>query len=118
MEGDNMEHTPEPWVAEDKTRWQEATVGHCIRMQGKNGQPGPVVAVILSGKHFGKTRAQADTARIVACFNACKGINPDAIPVMLEALERLLRVMTWAHLTELGKEAVAQAETAIAKAKG
>ena len=28
----------------------------------------------------------ADAARIVACANACKGINPEAVPELPEAL--------------------------------
>lgn len=31
-------------------------------------------------------RAQANARRIVACVNACKGINPEAVPEMLEAI--------------------------------
>lgn len=30
-----------------------------------------------------------DYARAVACVNACAGINPEAVPLMLEALRRI-----------------------------
>ena len=33
---------------------------------------------------------EANAARIASCVNACEGINPDAVPDMLEALKELL----------------------------
>lgn len=32
----------------------------------------------------------ANAARIVACVNACEGINPEAVPDILRALEAML----------------------------
>jgi len=43
------------------------------------------------GRCMTPTKANAD--RIVACVNACKGINPEAVPDLLEALERCVSAM-------------------------
>jgi hypothetical protein len=43
---------------------------------------------IMKFTHLDDTaRDEANTHRIVACVNACEGINPEAVPDMLEALE-------------------------------
>lgn len=36
----------------------------------------------------------ANAARIVACVNACEGINPEAVPELLEALKHALDSIT------------------------
>lgn len=36
----------------------------------------------------------ANAARIVACVNACEGLNPEAVPEVLEALREMLAVNT------------------------
>jgi hypothetical protein len=65
---------------------------------------------------------EANAIRIVACVNACEGINPEAIPDMLEALNRLA---AWADVVaidcpHLGGLLLAMygAQSVVAKAKG
>ena len=56
-----------------------------------------------------------DATRIVACVNACEGINPEAVPELLEALEAMLATFgDEGYATEAEREARA----AILKAKG
>jgi hypothetical protein len=57
-----------------------------------------------------------DAGRIVACVNACDGINPEAIPGMLEALHIVLadnRLMN-----AMNKEQAGAILDAVAKAEG
>ena len=64
--------------------------------------------------HPDHATAAANATHIVACVNACKGVNPEAVPDLLAALEACLPVldnpaMHWELKT---------ARAAIAKAKG
>ena len=36
--------------------------------------------------------AKATAVRFVACWNACEGINPEAVPELLKALQRIADV--------------------------
>lgn len=38
-----------------------------------------------------KQEAEANAARIVACVNACEGINPEAVPMLVEACREFIR---------------------------
>lgn len=56
--------------------------------------------------------------RIEACVNACAGINPAAVPKMLEALRAVLS--DWERIagkTNQNMPSIAQARAALAKAK-
>jgi len=57
---------------------------------------------------------EPDADRIVACVNACEGINPDAVGDMLEALVEIRAVA----LSEGNDEFAAIARNAINKARG
>jgi hypothetical protein len=46
------------------------------------------IAVLVMDDHQIKNAANA--ARLVACWNACEGINPEAVPELLEACKALL----------------------------
>ena len=59
------QHTAEPWRTEN---------GDVVCKEG------PIAAVMLPND-------RANATRIVACVNACEGINPEAVPELLEALK-------------------------------
>ena len=65
----------------------------------------------------------ADASRLVACWNACIGINPEAVPELLAALEvvtglllRLYECLTGTEYDDTGP--LDNALAAIKKAKG
>ncbi len=66
-------HPPEPWQARH-TPHRGGDDIWCIDWSGKQEE----VAEIVHGKNT--------VERIVACVNACKGINPEAVPDLLESL--------------------------------
>lgn len=68
-------HIAEPWIAKqsDPTEW--------VVMNGH------IVIAIFNRKdnpHWNEANAK----RIVACVNACAGINPEAVPDLLEACKK------------------------------
>lgn len=74
-------HTPEPWEAVEPSNWY----GTAILVRKERGDP--IAQIPLMGWPIRVARANAE--RIVACVNACKGINPEAVPDLLAALEQL-----------------------------
>jgi hypothetical protein len=70
------QHTPEPW---ELTR--HATPDYAPQC-GIYSEDHPADFAIVKG--------EANARRIVACVNACKGINPEAVPDLLEALQDVL----------------------------
>ena len=96
-------HTPGKWIlTPNNTESGDISPFHYIDAPG--GQVLAVKAASLS---------EANAARIVACVNACEGINPEAVPEMLEALR-------WIRDNCTGLPAVARAlaARAITKAEG
>lgn len=77
----NTQHTPGPW----KTRRfdDEAEGRHNFTVQAALCE---VARMSQVDEHI----AEANARRIVACVNACEGINPEAVPELLEALGLLL----------------------------
>ena len=71
-------HTPEPWQAhkEDRSPW--VILGLSADKYGGH----PYIAEMPGGRD-----SQANARRIVACVNACAGINPEAVPDLMEVLE-------------------------------
>ena len=72
-------HTPGPWRAIGC----RPTVAK-ICAGGNNG-----LVADVSAYWFDTGQAEANADRIVACVNACEGINPDAVPGLLAALMEL-----------------------------
>jgi hypothetical protein len=72
-------HTPGTWYREGRTVRSDFPVG------------GPDRAPFTSD--ICKVVDEADGDRIVACVNACKGINPEAVPEMLEALRGIAKAL-------------------------
>jgi len=105
-----MKHTPGPWRLTTGAYW--------LRIVG------PAKEAIAS---FGNQRrwldgveVAANARRIVACVNACEGINPEAVPDLLEACRKLIEANS-IHAHEIDEDilalAVDMAEAALAKAK-
>ena len=73
------------------------------------------------------THERADGARIVACHNALAGLNPEKVPALVEAAERLTHAMRMFHeavyptghdgATCSSCEALAVADAALEKVK-
>ncbi len=57
-------------------------------MKTQKHTPGPPVKVQFfdDAGHVVREAIGTRAARIVACVNACEGINPEAVPLILEAL--------------------------------
>ena len=95
-----MKYTPEPWEA---TPWDDGWI-----------RDAKGVGVCMVGGL--ETRD-----RIVACVNGCAGINPEAVPDMLAALETLLKEVDTKKLVAGSeghfKSAATVARAALAKAK-
>ena len=78
-------HTPEPWKLAEAVGGRHATGMRRIRSESEGLEHGAVAEVY--GINDG-TEAAANGARIVACVNACAGINnPAAIPEAMAAFE-------------------------------
>ena len=65
-------HTPEPWYVHNQSIYGNEENGYICTWSGRS----------------------ADAQRIVDCVNACKGINPVAVPDLLEACKGALSVIT------------------------
>ncbi len=97
------EHTKQPWG------WQYFGELHLVGQHGRR----PVVLCARSGDLQTRgenglliplTPEHPNAVRIVACVNACAGLNPEAIPKLVEACEE------WATYTGDIRVAVARAD--------
>lgn len=106
-------HTPGPWH-------QKHTVGIF------DGFGREILWIDVRGALGDIDTREANAARIVACVNACEGINPEAVKDLLEALEAIKKEAAdlgdgapdapYLAKEMLNIEGIAKA--AIAKAKG
>ena len=55
---------------------------------------------------------EADGNRIVACVNACAGINPDGVPLLFAACERVMQFAVSAKGDEVFKQVQDAIDTA------
>lgn len=104
-------HTPEPWeeyAGNIRTVEANEKYGDGYRAEFRR-RPIADVVNIRGQEEVNKANAQ----RIVACVNACKGINPEAVPELLEALELFLSCKI---TNEQQNEAARIARAALAKA--
>jgi len=116
-------HTPEPWTvlfAADRDDGDDIADTQIISTVGC---PYSHIATVHYGNegsdHPGYVEHGANATRIVACINACAGINPEALPDLLAACELLVyRVECQADGDQIGPEDIAEARAAIAKATG
>lgn len=105
----NTTHTPEPWhVAEGRN--------HLLRIAAGTA------AVVNDCGDSEVPQHAANADRIVACVNACAGVNPDAVPDMLAALHRADAALSLLMATGNGdrhdRAALDVIRAAIAKATG
>ena len=94
-------HTPEPWVIHDR-------FGICSKALDK--------VIVLAADGFPDSH-KVNCERIVACVNACAGINPEAVPEMLEALSEATHAMGY-KLTRDWGPIIDKCKAALAKAEG
>ena len=66
------DYTPEPWEAQDAP-------GDCIPLVLSKAGNGCLVAE-CNPSYTNAVEAMANAERIVACVNACAGMNPEAVP--------------------------------------
>lgn len=78
-------HTNEPWIA--VATYKEGSAW-TLRERIKSGR---VIASIPFQINRPDEQKTADAHRIADCVNACEGINPEAIPDMIEALKTFQR---------------------------
>lgn len=100
----NTKHTAGKWCAEGTGIYSDRDAATLV------------IADCWSGRTLSYAEGRANAAHIVACVAACEGINPAAVPSMLEALEGLLADKYLADQINAGR--MAQARAAIALAKG
>ena len=91
-------HTPEPWGV-----WLNPD--GCNRGMITDDALARHIVYVVGNTH----EAKANGRRIIACVNACAGINPEAVPELLEALKRaeyLVRLLTVEQVMQAGNAAV------------
>lgn len=98
-----MRHTPEPW--------------RFNRHINSSGVFSDIWSDATGHKTAGYIYNDADGERIVACVNACAGINPEAVPLLLGSLKGLIWRWESCHGEEVPPD-VSLARTAITKATG
>lgn len=80
-------HSPEPWKANKAVKSSNFgnRVAHVEASVAVDGKPTFyfTVAKVLGGPQDRSEVAEANAARLVACVNACKGINPEAVSDLL-----------------------------------
>ena len=73
-------HTPEPWAVETELNH------HIVSSDGKY--------IVFFGWEQFPENYEANRARIIACVNALAGLNPEAVPNVVEALREAIN---WAE---------------------
>ena len=76
-------HTPEPWKAQGKNIKGDTCRSSAKITYARADSRGK----LLPGYD------EANAARIVACVNSCKGINPEAVTFALDALVRCVEIL-------------------------
>lgn len=97
----NTKHTPGKW-----------TIGYSCesgapQIDAKDGDNAGEEETAPIAELWGE-RGEANAARIVACVNACEGINPEAVPELFDVVRKLA----------LGNADIGHAQRALAKAEG
>jgi len=116
-----MNHTKEPWDAQNKGVLGERTARHEI-VQGCNLDSNNLPKIVRMPDL--SDRSYANAARIVACVNGCAGINPEAVPELLATLKAVLALYkvddpvdleTEKDLYDRGVNAIALAEKEVSE---
>ena len=110
-----LKHASEPWYVMESKKLKHKQCRWIV--SGRN-----YIAKVYGGTDYmsaGDAIANAD--HIVACANACKGINPAAVPDMFAALEAAVDYKqnsgVYGELDELSDETVQKIKKAITKAR-
>jgi hypothetical protein len=78
--GTETKHTPGPWLLDHRLAYK----------LGPNGSNAFTASVQRGGTRddsISEEECHANAVRIVSCVNSCEGINPEAVPDLLAALE-------------------------------
>ena len=67
--------------------------------------------------HEGSVNAESNAARLAACWNACDGLNPEAVKDMLAALKGLVQTVETSGYGDGMHRCLLAARAAIAKAQ-
>ena len=94
-----MKHTPEPWDETISKNWPHGRpdlAQSSLNIHGgrpQDGHDGNIIAIISPVKYITE-QDQANAERIVACVNACAGIEDpaEAIKAAQDALQELISV--------------------------
>lgn len=85
-----MEHTPTPWnIAPTHGNMHDEYSQPFAIISHNSGKSFNILAGCFGDTYGGLEMAEANAQRIVDCVNSCEGINPEAVPDMLQALEIL-----------------------------
>ena len=108
-----MAHAPGPWTVGEPDGWDLDEAAIYDRDDDR---------LTVAEREEGGVMAIADAKRAVACVNACAGINPEAVPEMLEVLRAVQRseraVRSGGNICPLlDRETDLMVNAAIAKAK-
>ncbi len=107
-----MAHTRGPWEHIEPDNWHG--LAGLVRSAGGEDQIARVEIAGWKPNAIGGANGQ----RIVACVNACEGLNPEAVPLMIEVCE-VFALWTDGKAPYCELEAAGEkAKAAIAKAKG
>lgn len=115
------EHTPEPWESVKALSGSENDRG--FNIYGGAQFIGRVSPMIKDKRGNASEEGIANADRIVACVNACAGINPEAVPDVLEALKGMcdaykeLCLMSGYNFHQSGGSRYTAARAALAKAE-
>ncbi len=120
-------HTSEPWELHPDYPNQ-------VRRPPSNDAYGLSACIAdCSSGIWPDSKTVANAARIVACVNACKGINPEAVPDLLNACREALEIRSLAYQVDANPKLdiltrreierkvdgiIERIEAAIAKAEG
>lgn len=84
-----MSHTPEPW--------RKAVIANAIVADSDegievDGATGDCAVEYYGGNLIGESISQGNADHIIACVNACAGINPKAVPDIFKALCQIMQI--------------------------
>ena len=100
----NTQHTPEPWETNTAIHPNDQVfAGDTIVADCKWTQHEPLIR-------------EANAAHIVSCVNNCAGINPEAVPDMLETINAVIRILRH-NCREDASPAITLLEVVAAKAE-
>lgn len=109
-----MKPTHTPGLLKLATTYAQAQKGHAQIVTWED-QDLPIATI--KPNHLDPAESLSNAERFVACWNACDGINPAAVPEIVDALERLLHCACPTGMDTETDRAMEQARAALAKAK-